>query len=271
MRNGRGWLIVIAAVVAFGRAGTALAQDEAKLPKVEKILERVVQAYGGQEAMEKISTRVCKGTVEISMGQKTIKGTVERYEQAPNRKYYVIDLGRDGTIKGGSDGDVCWRLPPMGPPVLLEGEEKAEAERNNTFNPVLHWRDLYSKIECVGKEDVDGHTCYKVTLTPDVGTAETVFLDRKTGLPLKYTSTSKGETGEVPIETLMLDYKEVGGVQFAHKTVRKIGTGPEAQTVTTVWTSVEHNADIPEERLALPADVKTAAEQIKKPKPADAK
>ena len=244
-------------VVAVGLTGGAWAQEE-NLPKAEKIIERSIEAQGGREAFDKLTSRVSKGTIEIMVGEpgptgpavvggpQTSKGSITRYEAAPNKRYVVLEFGPGDKIEQGSDGETQWDLRPVGAARILEGEEKANSERQSVFNPLLHWRELYQKVECTGKEDVGDHSCYKVEMTPATGAAITTYFDRKTGLPVKTATVRKGEKGEFQIQTTLEDVKPVDGVMIAHKVITQVtGDGPP-QTLTTTLTSIEHNGAIPE-------------------------
>ena len=276
--NGRVWVRVagvLAVVVGLmGGAGRAWAQEE-KLPKAEKILERSIEAQGGREAFDKLTSRVSKGTLEIMIGEpgptgpavkggpQVSKATMTRYEAAPNKRYVMVDFGDEGKIEQGSDGETHWELPPMGEARILEGEEKVNSERQSVFNAFLHWRELYQKVECTGKEDVGDRSCYKVEMTPATGAAVTMYFDRKTGLPVKTATVRKGDKGDIQIQTVLDDFKSVDGVMLAHKTTRQVTGGGPMQTITTILTSVEHNSAIPADRFALPDQVKMLKDKPK--------
>ncbi|MBI3669326.1 MAG: hypothetical protein HY237_06065 [Acidobacteria bacterium] len=67
---GFAWLaLLLASVAAAGAPGQAPQTPAAKavpaLPTVDQILDKYVQALGGKTAIEKLSSRVSKGTFEI--------------------------------------------------------------------------------------------------------------------------------------------------------------------------------------------------------------
>lgn len=57
------------------------------MPAVEAILDKYVAAIGGKAAIEKLSSRVQKGTIEIPSAG--ITGTIEIYAKAPNKLFNV--------------------------------------------------------------------------------------------------------------------------------------------------------------------------------------
>ena len=276
--RGTGWFgtIGVAAVLAvvgwMGSARAARAQEEKpakpdeKLPKAEAVIDKAIEALGGKAAIEKIHSRVLKGTIEI-VGQDT-KGSVTIYAAAPNKRYMQTELPGVGKMEDGTDGEVFWRLNAAGPSVL-EGEQRAMSKRQTTFNNELYWKKLYQKVECVGVDTIDDHPCYKVVRTPPEGEGnpETVYYDRNSGLPLKTVLTIKGPMGDMTLEVVPSEYKKIDGVSFAQKMTQKNVTLKQSFVMT--FDSIENNVDIPAERFALPDAVKAlAAGEKSEPKPA---
>ncbi len=257
-----GALLVTIVVVGGWWCAPSVAQ-ESKLPSAEKILDMTIKAQGGREAFEKLTSSVSKGTLELAMaGQSAVSGTIETYRAAPNLRYTIVDLGQQGKIEIGCDGFTSWQLHTPGGPIVHDGDEKIERLRNATFNLQLNWRDYYPQVECLGKANVDGQSCYAVTLRPAVGRPLTKFFDRKRGLPIKEETTAANDSGELFIWEAMKDYRKVDGVQLPHLIERHVsGAGRPDQTITTVWQSIEHNTTIPPEKFVLPDAVKEARDK----------
>jgi hypothetical protein len=244
-----GGLVTLALAAGGPWLAQAWAQAE-KLPKAEEILDKSVEALGGKAALEKLHTRVSKGVIEVAA--QGFKGPVTTYEAAPNKNYTVVEFERIGKIESGTDGVVQWEITPMSGARTLDGAEKALNERMNTFNAPLYWRKLYKTAVCTGVEEVDGRPCYKVVLTPELGSPETSYYDQKTYLLTKVSLVLKGQMGETPLEIVPTDYRKVDGVLLPHKTTQKIIDIEQVLTLS----SIEHNVDIPADRFALPEAVK---------------
>jgi outer membrane lipoprotein-sorting protein len=234
----------------------AQAQEE-KLPAGNQIMEKSIEGRGGRAAFEKLKTRVSKGMIRLGgEGLPAGEGKATVYEAAPNKRYFLTELPTGGMVEAGSDGNVNWEI--LGPQSvkIYEGEEKAVKQRESTFNALLFWKEQYTKVECVGKEQVGEHSCYKVVLTPPVGTPETVYFDRKTLFPVRLDVVRKTPLGDTPIQIDQEDYKQVDGVWLPFKTVRHVAVMGQEQTITYTWDSIEHNADIPASRFDLPPAIK---------------
>ena len=234
-----------------------------RLPTGEKILDKTIKARGGREAFEALTSRVSKGTIEIAAGGQNIKGKLETYAAPPNKFYHLRDLGAAGKIELGCDAEVYWAIE-RGKARLRQGDELRAATEQADFLALLNWRDYYDNPECLGKETIDGRSCYKVAVTNKDGETEHRFYDRKTGLLCKMESTTKGQQGDVKNETRYDDYRDVGGVKFPFKVVQAGTAGAQKQVTTITWTSIEVNVDLPEDRFALPESV---AKLVRKPAP----
>ena len=260
-RFGGTGVVALAALAGVFAGGRAYAQD-AKLPTAETVINKSIEALGGQAEFDKIHNRVTKGTLEV-VGQPS-KISLTIYEAAPNKQYSLTDVPGMGKVESGSDGDVCWQVTPAGPSIL-EGTDRALALRQATFNDLLHWKQLYQKVECVAQEPVDDRPCYKLVMTPAEGQGEpeTVYYDSKTYLPVKTVMTMKGPMGEATREGVPSDYKKVDGILLPAKLTQTLKAGPMSQTVAVTFDSIEQNVELPADRFALPEPVK---ELLAKPK-----
>ena len=238
------------ALVAWLTAFTALAADQA-LPKAEAILDRYIEVTGGKAAYEKRKTAMATGTIEFPA--QGLKGTVERYGAEPDLSYTALNLAGVGTIESGTNGGVAWEKSAILGPRIKDGLEKDQALREGAFNAELRWRKLYSKVETIGVETLDGEECYKLLLTPLGGKPETTYYQKKSGLAVKMTTVAASQMGEIPVEVSMSDYKDFGGVLVSTKSVQKA----VGQEIVVTIQSMKVNEAIPAGRFEIPADIKT--------------
>lgn len=104
----------------------AAAAASAALPTVDQIVDKYVQALGGKEAVEKLTSTTAKGAFELpSMG---VSGTAEVLAKAPNRRYQVVSIPSFGDIRQGYDGTTAWAQDPESGKINdLTGSELARA------------------------------------------------------------------------------------------------------------------------------------------------
>jgi hypothetical protein len=103
-----------------------------------------------------------------------------------------------------------------------------------------------------GKKAINGTDCYELVLTPHEGPAATNYFAVDSGLLVQL---------EIPVResgnavTTFSDYREVDGMKLPFK----IGMAGGKYRVEIVLSSIEHNAEIPADRMKLPqiiADLK---------------
>lgn len=250
----------IAAAIVCGclTMPSALRAGEESLPKAEKILDRYVEAIGGEAALKKLDNRLTKGTLEfVGMG---VKGNTTAYAARPVKHYFVLDSPSFGKIESGTDGQVAWEISAMIGPQIKKDEERAAILREAAFDGVVNWRKLYKKAECIGVETVDDQPCHKIVMAPNEGQPETHYYDQKSGLLVKSEISLKTAMGTMPIVVQIGDYKSVDGVLFPHS-VKQVIAG--TQQMLFVTESIQHNVEIPVDRFKLPADIQALVEKEK--------
>lgn len=262
MRNrgeGIGWwamgLVAVLCLLAAPSVSWA-EDDDSKLPPAEKILDKTIEAQGGKAAFEKLNTRVASGTIE-ALGQ-GIKGSFTEYAAKPNNIRVVVEWQSLGKEEHGCDGELCWSNSEMMGPRVLTGKERAAFLRDATFNAGLKWRELYEKVETVGKGSVEGRSCYKVKLTPADGNPITLYFERKTGLPIRMETVQDTPMGPMPMVSMIENYKEVDGIKLPFKMTQEVGS---MQKLVIEYKKIEHNVDVSSDRFDAPEVVKQLAEK----------
>lgn len=232
------------------RAADKPASPAAKTSKAEEVIAKSIDAMGGEAALNKLKSRVSKGSVAFEV--QAIKGSAETYERAPNLRYEKVDIGQIGPQENGSDGKLYWVKDAMGPRIL-EGEERAMTARMGRFNGVLFWRDYYSGVEFAGEEDINGQACYRLNYTTKEGAKESAWYDKKTYLLAKQAMTITGPVGSIPTEIYPGDYRKVDGILLPFRITQTVEGTPERMVLT--FDSIQHNVDIPDERFKLPPEI----------------
>lgn len=219
------------------------------LPKAETILDKVVEAMGGKAAYAKIHSMVLTGNMEVKgIG---MKGSLISYHSAPSSLYVEVKIEGIGTIRDGSDGKIAWEISAFQGPRLKDGDEKAFALREADMTAAENWRKYFKEVVTQGIEQVDGKDCYKLLMTPNEGSPETQYIDKATYLPAKLTMTMKGPMGEIPMETVMGEYRKQGDLLVPFKAVQKAA----GQEINITFDTVKFNVDIPKEKFDTPEEI----------------
>jgi hypothetical protein len=207
-------LVVIALVVLVAVPGIARAQASSPaLPSVDQILDKFITALGGRAAIEKHTSRVSKGTLEIP--DAGLSGAVEVSEKAPDKSLTVIQLPGVGLVREGSDGSAAWAEDPQTGVRDKAGNELADALRGAAFSPELRMKTLYKTLEVVGRETVAARAAYVVLATPAAGSATRMYFDAETGLLVRQSGTRDTPQGPLEVDLFIDEYRAVDGVKEA--------------------------------------------------------
>ncbi len=245
-----GWAVVVCLLVEPG----ILEARQRALPDAADVLDRYVEATGGQAVYDKIHNSVSKVRVvhvEMEFEDKAIF-----YAAAPNKRYMEVESEAFGPFCSGTDGSVAWYLAEHTGPLVLEGDARSAQLHASAFNWPGRWRSLYEKVKCIDEAVVEGKTCRKLAMTSREGHAETLYFDKESGLLIKAERT-RLFTGMPPMPTTYIcsDYRQVDGLLVAHKVKQIMQQCGEKREMLFVITSLRHNVDLPASRFAPPKEI----------------
>ncbi len=231
----------------------------AQSPTGEQIVDRYVEVTGGRSSYEKVRTETVTGVME--MKAQGIKGRTTGYKNERGESYNAVEIDGVGTIEEGFSGGVAWEKSAMSGPRIKSGEEKAFFAREAAVGKDVRWRDFFAKAELQGEETIGGVACYKVAMTPKDGSrGEVRFYEKESGLLRRVSMVMATHMGDLPVESQFGGYKEFGGIRIPTTILTKMA----GQEISLSILNVEHNKDLPAERLVPPADVRALAEKQSK-------
>jgi len=215
----------------------------------EEVIEHALAAQGGRDAMAKITSLKQTGTLLIP--QMGAKGTIAIQAAPPRSSVTLIDIPGIGKIAQGVRDDIAWEMNPMTGSRIVTGAERALLLRESTFNADLIWKELFPKAELGGVVDFQGTPAYKVVLTAKEGDTQTRYFAKDTLLPIGLEMTVESQMGKVPVVMKIADYRDVGGIKYAHKLVRNEGP----VTLEIQIDKIEPNAPIDPSVFELPPEI----------------
>jgi hypothetical protein len=237
-------LIAFLAALAVAVAQTA---PQAVTPSVDQILDKYVKALGGRAAIEKLTSRVCKGTFEVD--QMPGPAAEEIDEKAPDKQYMATDAPNFGLVRRGFNGAVGWEDNPQTGLRDVTGSELAAMKRDADFYRAIKLKDLYPKMTLKGKESVNGHDAYVIEATPPDAPPDTMYFDADSGLLLRTQREAEGPYGKVTVDATFDDYREVDGIKLPY--VMRFSMGDFAFVIKL--TEVKHNVPIDDAKFDKPA------------------
>jgi hypothetical protein len=238
-------LVVIAVVVYGIRAhGRAKRRKEGA-----RIVDGYVQATGGAAAYQAIRTMVIRGKGTF-MGKPV---SVEEYRAAPCQYYAVLWRESEESITTGTDGATAWAISNRRPEILIGGR-KLDCLRNAAIDGDVRWRDFFDSAECVGMAEYAGRKCYKVIMTPKIGSDKTRYYDVGTNYLLweEYAMTAPLGTTPPTLVKTFEDYRPFGKIVIPARQTETVNNVEMTVTVEDVSANVE----IQQEQFAIPGPVK---------------
>jgi len=179
------------------------------LPSVKQILERYVQALGGADALNKINSRIAKGS---RIGADNVLVPEEVYQKAPD-KLLTITSYPQVVFSNGFNGTVAWGHSSRDGATPLPDQLIAQIKRDAVFYKELKTEQIYSSLTLVGKTSVRDMDAYVIEAKPVDGPIEKLFFDVKTGLLVRRYTESSTPLGKLPLQTDYEDYRDIDGIK----------------------------------------------------------
>lgn len=248
-------LILMLAVSTSAQAQTA-----------DELVAKNLAARGGAEKLAAVDTYVTKGELRFP-GDFKLAYTErrERLDQRTDNCAVRVDASIQGlTLVQAYDGKTGWRINPFEGRKDAErmGADEARALSDEALidGALLAASAKGSKVDYLGREDVDGTLSYKLRVSESDGTVFTYFLDPDVFLEIKVIERRTLRGAEQETETDLGNYELVAGVYFPFS----ISSGPrnsadtDKQTITIE--SGEANVAVPTDVFAMPAQPSAAAQ-----------
>ncbi len=183
-------------------------EAKATLPSAEQLLDKYLAAIGGADALQKITSRVQKGTITAFGGQHF---PVDVYSKAPNKRLSVMHL-QGGDSFTGFDGKQGWLSVP-GRVHTMSATENAAARIDADLYFPAHLKTLYEKFRVDIGEKIDGHDTYLVAGRTEGQPPLRLYLDKESGLLLRLVRYAETPLGRNPTQIDYADYRDANGVK----------------------------------------------------------
>ncbi len=221
-------IIVLGAIgFAVGRTMWRAPVTRAQAPTVAGILEHYENALGGRAAIQRATTRISKGTIEVA-GYDGV-GIAESYAKAPNKYLSTVELPKVGVFKHSFDGTSGWVSDPNPKKGLTDmtGEDLLSMKRASEFYQAIKLAEIYPNLKLVGQENVAGRPAYEIDADPRDGTIRRMYFDVESGLMVRNDEELDTPDGRASTLSYFEDYRDVQGVKHPF-TIRQIQGETEA-------------------------------------------
>ena len=216
------------------------------LPSADEILNKYIGAIGGQSALDKLKSRVVKGTLTQANGTAI---PFEQYQVAPDKFYTLATVGQ-GTLERGFNGTVAWEKTARGLREIT-GEELAQLLTLGSIYRHIRLKEQFKSMR-VRSGELGGRPVYVLIGTTPKDETQRLYFDAETGLLLRRMSFLQTILGVIPDQIDFEDYRDVDGMKFPFTwRVSSIEVGNPVSTRT--FSEVKLNVPVDELKFNKPA------------------
>jgi len=188
-----------------GEGGQA---KEATGPSADQLLDKYIQAMGGAAAIDKIASRVAKGSIEF--GDKSFP--IDLYSKDPYRRISFTHMPEGDNVTA-FDGHEGW-LGMSGHPMReMHGPDIDAASIDADLHLPTHLRRMFSKVSTGGTEKVGDRDTYVVVGQREDKPPLHLYFDQQSGLLVRLVRFSETPLGRLPTQIDYADYREADGVK----------------------------------------------------------
>ena len=200
--------------LSYGLAALLFACASAHAMTADELIGKNLAARGGLEKIHAIKTLKSEGKLRFG-GQFEV--ALVQYQKAPDSSRSEATLQGLTQVQAW-DGKDAWQISPFqgrkDPEKMTADDAKALADDAPIGGPLVDWQSRGSKVEYLGREDVDGTNAHKLKVTLANGDVDVLYLDPDQFLEIRTAAqrTVRGTRTESVSD--YGDYEQVAGVYF---------------------------------------------------------
>ncbi len=173
------------------------------------MFDKYLTVVGGATALQKITSRIEKGTLSAFGGQHF---PVDIYAKAPDKRLSIMHL-RDGDSTTAFDGHSGWLSVLGRPPQMMTSAENDAARMDADLYFPTHLKTLNQKFIVQPGEEIDGHQTDLVVGSNEGQPPLRLYFDSQSGLLLRLVRYTETPLGRIPTQIDYSDYREADGVK----------------------------------------------------------
>jgi photosynthetic reaction center cytochrome c subunit len=195
----------------------AKAQPEAKKaegpdisgPSANELFDKYVQALGGSASIDRITSRVAKGTVDFAGKQLP----VDVYSKGPDKRASFIHLPEGENVTA-FDGHEGWMGTPGRPIREMHGSDVDDAAMDADLHFATHLKQMFTEAQVRGIEKAGGHDAYVVVGRREGKPPVRLYFDTQSGLLVRLVRYAETALGRLPTQIDYVDYRDADGVKI---------------------------------------------------------
>ena len=223
------------------------------LPTAEQIIDKYIQAVGGAEAVDKVTSRVQKGTIKIA-GQQF---PVDIVSKAPDKRVSAVHTPGGDSLTA-IDGRAGWVGSPGGrPPRDMDPQEVDAFSFDATLHMPTELKKMFAQFRVRPAEKIGGHDVVQVIGVNQGKPPMRLFFDKESGLLVRSIRYADSPLGRNPTQVDYSDYRAQDGVKLPSQwtVARPLGR------FTIQVSEVQQNVPVDDKKFAKPAAPPVPPEQ----------
>lgn len=183
-------------------------QNEPPKVSADQVIDKYVQAVGGADALQNVSTRVERG--HINFGGR--EATIEVYAKAPNKRLSVMHTPNGDSITA-FDGQAGWLGNGGRPPREMNAAENIGAKIDAQLSFPQNLKQMFDEFR-VGRPEKIGEQEQTVVFGRKQGQPPVkLYFDPQSGLLTRVVRYTETPLGRLPVQIDYSNYREVDGVK----------------------------------------------------------
>lgn len=221
--------------------------EERRQDPTDGIVAAVLQAYGGREAVGKITSVIAKGKIADFLTG--MQGHYARYYERPGKLRIEVMPAQGGEVRI-LNGERGWQAGPQGFVEASRPMLQSMIYQYSSLDLPMGFADRSYEVKLGGMRLFDGRETYLLLVTLKDAPPLKVFVDVRTSLIARVAADfSMGMMGASELATEYADFRPVEGVLFPHRLINYAGGTKLSEIVLSV---IRLNRKIPDFLFSAP-------------------
>ena len=215
------------------------------LPSPDAILDKYLQAVGGRDAVEKITSRVEKASLTTPNGQEV---SIDIYAKAPDKRISMMHM-KEGDSVTAFDGHQGWLSNPGRPVRPMSEQDNSVAKLDADLHFAADVKQLFANFHVFESEKIGDREVYLVVASNEGKPPVRLYFDAQSGLLVRMIRYTESPLGRNPSQVDFADYRDADGVKIPFRwTLARPG-----QRFTIQVSAVKQNIPVEDSEFAMPA------------------
>jgi hypothetical protein len=213
-------------------------------PTADQLFDKYIQASGGPAAIDKVTSRVMKGTIDF--GGKSLP--IDIYSKDPEKRISFTHMP-DGDSVTAFNGHEGWLGTPGRPLREMHGADLDGASIDADLHLPNHLKQMFSETSVKGTEKIGDQETYVVMGGRQGKPPIVLYFDKQSGLLARLVRYGDTALGLLPTQIDYADYRDASGTKIPYRWTLARPSG----RFTIQVTELKQNVPVDEDKYVKPA------------------